>query len=165
MNNLSLYELAADYRSEIERLADEPDAQKAADILDCIKGSLQDKAQNVALFIRSLAVSEAAIQLEIDRLNDLKVSVEKRHSALLKYLEANLLAAGVTEVKSPIISIAFQKNPPSVDVLCESEIPDEYWVTPPQPEKRVDKRKLLSDLKIKEIPGACLKKSQRMVIK
>jgi hypothetical protein len=161
---ITLYELTEDYRRALDQLADEPDAEKAADILGSIAEPLQDKAVKVALYVRSQDVTEKAIEDEITRLSHHLESVRAKRERLQSSIERAMRVAGVTSIEHPLLTIKFKKNPPSVDVLCEADIPATYWKQPPTPPKAIDKRALLAALKDGDVPGACLKQTERLTI-
>lgn len=165
MSNFSLYELTADYVRAIEQLATEEDQSKAADLLECIGDAFEQKAINVGLYIRGIEAKHNAIDAELERLNQLQKDAEKERERLLEYLERSMLAVGKDKIESPILKIGFRKNPPSVNVLDESKIPPRFFVQPPTPEPRLDKRALLAELKDGAVDGAELQQTTRMVIK
>lgn len=164
MQNFSLYELTSDYARAIHQLADEPDKDKAWQILDSIAEPLRDKAVRVGLFVRGLEVTEQALVAEIDRLQNHLKTVTAKRDRLYSSVEAAMRVAGIDSIEHPLLTIKFKKNPPSVDVLCEAEVPAEYWKQPPPPPKSIDKRALLAALKTGDVPGACLKQTDRLTI-
>jgi len=165
MSNFSLYELTADYVRAIEQLATEEDQSKAADLLECIGDAFEQKAVNVALYMRGLVGQQEAIKAELARLVDLSTAVEAKRAKLEEYLERSMVAVGKDKIESPILKIGFRKNPPSVAVLDESAIPRRFFVQPPTPEPRLDKRALLAELKDGAVDGAELQQTTRLVIK
>jgi len=165
MNNFSLYELTADYLRAIEQLADEPDHDKAASILDCIGDAFEQKAINVGLYLRGLEAEQNAVKAEIERMSHLFASVQAKMDNLEQYLERSMLTVGKEKIESPILKIGFRKNPPSVNVGDESKIPPRFFVQPPIPEPRLDKRALLAELKDGAVDGAELQQTSRLVIK
>jgi ribosomal protein S9 len=165
MSNFSLYELTADYVRAIEQLATEEDQSKAADLLECIGDAFEQKAINVGLYMRGLVGQQEAIKAELARIVDLSTSVEAKRAKLEEYLERSMLAVGKDKIESPILKIGFRKNPPSVNVLDESAIPRRFFVQPPTPEPRLDKRALLAELKDGSVDGAELQQTSRLVIK
>lgn len=165
MSNFSLYELTADYMRAIEQLATEEDQSKAADLLECIGDAFEQKAINVALYMRGLVGQQESIKAELARLVDLSTAVEAKRAKLEEYLERSMIAVGKDKIESPILKIGFRKNPPSVNVLDESAIPRRFFVQPPTPEPRLDKRALLAELKDGAVDGAELQQTTRLVIK
>ena len=165
MSNFSLYELTADYVRAIEQLATEEDQNKSADLLECIGDAFEQKAINVGLYIRGLEAEQAAINTEIARLSNLAETSCKKQQNLVEYLERSMLAVGKDKIESPILKIGFRKNPPSVNVLDESAIPRRFFVQPPTPDPRLDKRALLAELKDGAVDGAELQQTTRLVIK
>ena len=165
MSNFSLYELTADYLRAIEQLATEEDQTKAADLLDCIGDAFEQKAINVGLYLQNVGAKIDAIGNQIERLQQLKYEAEAEHDRLMQYLERSMLAVGKDKIESPILKIGFRKNPPSVNVLDESKIPPRFFVQPPTPEPRLDKRALMAELKDGAVDGAELQQTSRLVIK
>jgi hypothetical protein len=164
MQNFSLYELTSDYARAIHQLADEPDKDRAGQILDSIAEPLRDKAVRVGLFMRGLDVTEQALVAEIDRLQDHLKAITTKRERLHSSIETAMRVAGMTEIEHPLLTIKFKKNPPSVDVLCEADVPAEFWKQPPPPPRSIDKRALLAALKDGDVPGACLKQTERLTI-
>lgn len=162
---ISLYELTHDYMRAIEQLADEPDAQKAADILECIGGALQDKLGNVALYVRTLDANLYMVEQEIARLTIIKDSLSVKRATLVKRMDDAMRAAGITEVAHPLLKIKRKKNIPACDVYNESLLPAQYMVQPEPPAPKPDKRAILAALKAGEqIDGARIVQSDRLVI-
>lgn len=165
MSNFSLYELTADYVRAIEQLATEDDQSKAADLLECIGDAFEQKAINVGLYLRGLEAERRAITNELNRLEAMHSASCEKSDRLEQYLERSMLAVGKDKIESPILKIGFRKNPPSVNVLDESKIPARFFVQPPTPEPRLDKRALLAELKDGAVDGAELQQTTRIVIK
>lgn len=161
----SLYNITQDYRRAIDQLADEPDAEKAADILECIGGALQDKLGNVALYARTLNVEQTMVDNEILRLKHIRDSLIVKRATLMKRMEEAMRAAGMTEVKHPLLRIRFKKNPPACEIYNESLLPAQYMVQPEPPAPKPDKRAILEALKAGEqIEGARIVQADRLVI-
>ena len=83
------------------------------------------------------------------------------------YLKLNMEQAGIDKIECPLFQITIRKNPPSVDVFDDKQIPAEYWVTPePKPPVAAISKTLLSNA-IKagaEVPGARLVQGTKLVI-
>jgi hypothetical protein len=162
---LRLYEIADDYRRALEQLADEPDREKAGQIMESIAGALQDKGANVALFLRNEEADIAAIEHEQERLARLREWKLNRVERLRNYLAFNMKRCGMPEINHPLFRIRFKKNPPAVDVLCEAQIPPEFWTQPEPPAPRLDKQAIAKAIKAgQDVPGATLVQSERLVI-
>ena len=78
-------------------------------------------------------------------------------------MQEQLEKCGKTKIKGEIFTVAIQKNPASVDVLDETEIPKEFFV---EQAPKLDKKTLLQHLKnAEQIPGAELRQSQSLRIR
>jgi len=71
-------------------------------------------------------------------------------------------AAGIDKVKGRLFTLAFQKNPPSVEVMDESLIPSDYIKTVTS----VDKKLILEALKSgHSVSGCSLSQSESLRIR
>lgn len=158
---MNLYQLTSNYMQIIE-LSNQLDEETFLDTLESIEEPLAMKMANYVKVIRSIEGDIEMIDKEAKRLAELKVSknntIERLKQTLLDSIEivgeVNPKTGGKKLVvkDDPFLkSIYTQKNPPSVKVLDENEIPEEYKVK--QPDK-VDGKAILEAWKDeKEVPG------------
>ena len=74
--------------------------------------------------------------------------------------------AGVRKVEGLEFDIGIEKNPHAVQIIDDGLVPEVYWKIPEPEPARLDKRRLLKDLKDgKSIPGCQLEQTERVVIK
>lgn len=159
---MKLYEFTQNYLQVIER-AEELDEDVLIDTIAAIKESVEDKAENIAKLVRSFESDAKTIKAEEERLAAKRKTLENQVSYLKKYLFEQLDAMGIQKIKRPLFTIAIQANPPSVDVIDESLIPDDFWI--PLGSK-LDKTSILLLLKTGEmVPGATIKKSRGLRIR
>lgn len=165
--NLTLFEIAGEYRLMADKLADLdlPD-DVIADTLQAESGALEVKATNVAFVVRNLEATAEAIKSAEAQMAARRKAIESRGKRLREYLLAGMQYAGVRKIDSPHFSIALKKNPPSVEVLDEKQIPPDYWTDPPPPPKAIDKRLILQAMKDGfDVPGCKLNQGERVEIK
>lgn len=153
-----LYELTQNYKNLID-LLDNPDVPR--DMIDAALNEVGEdidiKAENIAKLIKSIDVDIAGYKEEEKRMADRRKTLENRVAGLKEYLDSAMKATGKERIKGKVFTIAYQKNPPSVAVIDEKAIPEEYFI--PQ-EPILDKKLLLGDLKNgKEVPGAAIKQT------
>ncbi|MBW7657724.1 siphovirus Gp157 family protein [Tepidimonas charontis] len=163
----ALYELAADYRQALEKLAelDLPD-EVVQDTLEGLKGEIEVKAANVAAFVRNLEATAAAIRQAEESMAARRKALEARAERIRSYLLANLQACGITKIECPWFVVAIRKNPPSAEIVDEALLPERFLVAPPPPPPRPDKRAILEALKAgEEVPGARLTQGVRVEIR
>jgi hypothetical protein len=111
----------------------------------------------IAEIIRSALIDESLQAGLRSRLDDMKErlwrleqrGVKKRQLALEAMSEV-----GFTKLEQADFTVSIRASPPSLIVVAESEIPNDYWV--PQP-ARLNRQALLNELKRgAEVPGAQL---------
>ncbi|MBO8164522.1 MAG: siphovirus Gp157 family protein [Brevibacillus sp.] len=150
---MHLYELAEKY-AELQRLAEEGDSEAIISTLQALEDAIEEKAENIAKWMRSLKVENEAIRAEEKRLEQRRRANEKLHDKLEKYLQEQMQKAGKQKIKLPTFTVYLQRNQPAVQVLDELEIPPVFWI---YPQPRLDKATLAERLKAGEqIPGVCL---------
>jgi len=167
MNTVSLYQLASEYRSDLERLADlDLPPETVADTLESLGGELQTKAQNVVAFLRNLETTAAAIKEAEGQMAARRKAIENRTASIKRYVLDTMQQNGIQKIDCPLFSISIAKNPPAVEVLDERQIPACYFITPPPPEPVLDKKVLAAVMKTGvDIPGARLMQGVRLSIK
>lgn len=170
MSNLTLYQIAAEYRSAADTLAElDMDEQTVADTLDSISGDLTVKAQNVAFVIRNLEASAEQITVAMEHMQARSQALAKRAERIREYLLQNMLMAGIQKVECPYFKLAVKENPPKVVVDDEKQIPMSYMTDPappPPPPVKPDKKLIAQALKEGfDVPGCRLERGKRLEIK
>ncbi|PUF85783.1 MULTISPECIES: siphovirus Gp157 family protein [unclassified Geobacillus] len=159
---MKLYELTENYAKLLE-MAEEMDTDAIVDTLEALQEAIEDKAENIAKLIRNLEADVKVIRDEEKRLAERRQVIENKVERLKTYLQEQLEIAGIDKVKRPTITVAIQKNPPSVDIIDETLIPEDFFI--PQPAK-IDKKSILERLKNgEEVPGVVLKQTKGVRIR
>ena len=94
-------------------------AQAWFDTLDGMEIAIQEKAENVALYIKNLDYEIKAIKSEKSRLDARLKSKEKSCKNMLEYLKNCLEAAKLKKIETPRAAIAIRNNPQSVEITDE----------------------------------------------
>jgi hypothetical protein len=164
--NLSLYQISAEYRESLTKLADlDLDEQTIQDTLESMGGELQAKATNVAAFCRDLEATAASIKDAEAQMKARRTAIENRATRLRKYLMDCMLMAEIQKIESPYFRLAIKQNPPSVEVFDERQVPQEYMKDSPPPPPTVDKTLVKQAIKDGyEVPGCRLVQGQRLEI-
>lgn len=161
----NLFDISQRY-SNILELAENPDipSEVFEEALREMDGELTEKLENIVAFIRSMEGDVSTIKNEVDRLNARKKATENKINSLKRYTEDCLRAVNKTKIKTSLNTISIQKNAPSVNILSEDLIPNEF-----RKEEVVvsfDKKSILSQLKAGvEIDGCELKQSESLRIR
>ena len=161
---LKLYEIADTYLAALDNLADVEDLppEAIADTLEALQGEFEDKALNVARYVRNLEAEASAIE-EAKRRMDTRAKAAARQAAGLKgYLLRELERTGL-KIKAPDLALRLQANPPSVVVDDEASIPEAFKQT--ETVTKILKAELGNALKAGEaVAGAHLERTKRLVI-
>lgn len=156
----SLYALTNEYRELALRLHDmDIDADAVADTIEStgLPEEIAAKAQGCEMVARTFEADIPAIEAEIKRLQELKKSRQSKADALREYVKRNMIACDIQRIDCPLFSISLAKNPPSVDIFDERQLPADYLNSPPPPEPRPDKKLIAQALKDGvDVPGARL---------
>lgn len=165
----ALYALTDQYRALMESLDRmDMDAQTIADTIEAsgIVDDIQTKAQGIEMVARESTKYVTLIDMEIDRLKELKATRERVGQALRDYLKRNMEAAQIEKIECPLFKFSIQKNPHAVEIFDPLSIPADYMTTPKPPAPAPDKAAIKEAIKAgKEIPGARLTQSTRLAIK
>lgn len=168
MTSVALYNLVGQYHQLAEKLsAMDLDPATIADTIEStgITDEIAVKAQGYEMVARTLEMHAPAIDAEIERLTALKKQRQNAAKGLRDYLKAQMQAAGITKLESPLFKIALQNNPPAVDVYEPGLIPAEFMKQKPPPPPEVDKTAIKDAIKAgREVPGAKLSQGQRLAI-
>lgn len=165
----ALYNLTDQYLALENKLAQDGfDPQTIADTIESseIFDAIQNKAQAIEQIARNAEMHTSAIDAEIERLQDLKEHRIKIATGLRNYLLTNMQRLNISKIESPLVSFSIKDNPPSVEIEDQLQIPAEYMKQPEPPTPKPNKQKIAADIKAgKQIPGARLVQTQRLVIK
>ena len=158
-----LYELTQNYNNLLE-LADNPDVptEMLKESLNSIDDEIDTKAENIAKVIKSIESDVAGLKGEEKRLADRRKGLENRIDNLKKYIESSMRAVGKEKIRGKVFTLGIQRNAPSVDVIDEDVIPEQYFKT----KKELSKKDVLVALKKgEEVPGAAIKQTESLRIR
>lgn len=114
------------------------------------------------MIIKNLEAQAEICEKEERRLANKKVVLRNKAKKLKDNLQECMLDMDKPKIKGKLFSFIIQKNAPSVSILDENLIPEEFIKT----ERIVVKQDILNALKKgKEIKGAALKQSKSLRIR
>ena len=128
---MKLYDIAEIY----ENLENIDDEVAVAAAMDSVDAALEEKLESTAKVIRNLEAEADGLEAEEKRLKARKTAVKNRIADIKGYVQQNLEAMGKEKVTSGIFKWSIQANAPSVNILDESLIPDDYWKIERKPMK------------------------------
>lgn len=117
-----------DIKSRIVELANRDDLteEEIKELGTILAQELTTKSKNIIGFIRTVETGLEAIDSEIKRLLDIKTSSKNKLDRFKEYVKNNMTDLNLEKIDTPIGSIRIQKNPKSVEIVDENQIPVEY---------------------------------------
>lgn len=127
-------------------------------LLNEAEGSLKEKVERVALKVKSLEAEGKAIKEEADRLVARAKARANGAASLKRYLEQNMIAAGMPKVVGLLATVTLQLNPPAVQVASDIDLRELYeggapFVTVVPESFTLDKKEVLAAVKRAEAEG------------
>ena len=164
---ITLYNLASEYRAQLETLADlDLPEEVVQDTLESLGGELEIKTQSVIGFTRHLEKLAESIKSAEAEMAQRRKIIEARVERMKHYVLDAMLNNNIQKIECPYFVVGVAKNPPSVDVFDEATIPQDYFVEQPAPPPRLDKKLVMKAMKDGfEVPGCRLNQSVRLSIK
>ena len=136
----TLYELTGEYLTLLEMMEDpEEDPQAVADTMEMIQGELADRADGYGKVMMQLKADSMSLQNEIERLTARKKALDANLDKVKAAMQKAMTATGQKKLKTKLFTFSIQKNPASVVIDDEKEIPVDFLV---MQAPKVDKAKL-----------------------
>ena len=112
---MTLYEIAQDFLALMQDIENGNIPEEAIkDTLECVELAFEEKADNIACYIKNLNAEAAAIKVEEERLAERRKAKEKEAERLQSYLADMLQQTGIEKVETARNKMTFRKNPPKV---------------------------------------------------
>lgn len=137
---MQLYELTEMYLNLKDMDIEEGDLNSA---LENIDDEIETKADNIAKVLRDFDGDIEALKSEEERLAKKRKAIENRQKQLKEYLQNAMLVLDKRKFKTDLFSFNIQKNAPSLRILDESKIPEDYYKI----EKKLNKNDLKEAVK------------------
>ena len=125
--SFKLYELTEMYKNIWDLVEDdEIDLETLETALSQVEDNLETKAESMAKLVKGIDGDVTALKEEENRLAKRRKALENKQTNIKLYLENQLNVMGIDKVKTPLFTVALQNNPPSVNILDENLIPEQY---------------------------------------
>lgn len=147
----------------LESNQDDTDKENYNDIMEYLKEELQNKSSTIIRYIRNLELENMVAKTEIDRLEEIKKTREKKITSLKKYIKGILLELDKKKIETDLGNLSLRKTT-SVEIIDLSKIPKEYLTIK---EEITPSKKLIGDCLKKKIAvsGAILKEDYSLLLK
>lgn len=127
MNDLTLYQLADEYRQLLELAAsEEADEESFAAALADLQGEITTRAVALAQVALNLEAFESQIEAAIEAMSKRANRAKKRAESIRAYLKERMEIASINKVDSPFFALVIRKNPPRLIVAEDALIPRDY---------------------------------------
>lgn len=160
----SLYQLATDFRDQLDELFDENG--EATPAFEEFRVQLGNKINQVAAYVLNVESDADQCKEVIDRIQARRKAYERKAQRLRDYLAENMKVAGITEIKADDRSFVIKLYPErdeSVQIDDGIAFPIELCnIKPPEPSKLKIKAAILAG---EPIIGARIITKDRLVIK
>ncbi len=162
-----LYKISADYLAaydDLNALEGMP-PEVIRDTLEGLLGGVEDKAVNVAAYIKNLEADAISIKLAEQSMSERREKIELKINNLRNYLLFYLQQCNIIKISSSaMFEIKVKSNPPSVVIENENEIPQEFKNI--EVVEKVDKMAIKTAIKNGVIvPGAHIEQNKTLIIK
>ena len=166
MNPNALYTIADQYLLDLNKLMDiDTTDESFNDTLEGLSGDFDEKAINVAYFIKNAEATAKSIKEAMELMDVRRKRFEKQAEGAKQYLMMNMQRTNILKVASSSFNISLKENPESVIIASDAKIPPEYLVIIPA-STQVDKALLKADLKVGVVVEGCsLERKMRLDIK
>ena len=163
---LSLYKLT-DAQNQFMELGVSFD-EETGELLFEDKGELElsiaEKAEAVACYRKNLAAKAAAIKAEIDTLSERMKRSQRAVESFDRYIANCVANTPDKAIETARVALRIKQCPPSVQVLDEASVPQEYLKE--KVTVSVDKTKVKNAIKDGiEVPGCSLVRNTRLEVK
>lgn len=151
---MNLYEITGQFK-ELLDMAETENIDQAIinDTLEGVEFEFKEKADAYAKVMKALEGNVNALDVEIDRLEQKKKTIKNNISSMKYSLERAMVETGKTKFKTTLFSFNIQKNPASVIIDDEQNIPENFLITQAP---KVDKTSIKNYLKeLKEVNETC----------
>lgn len=160
---MKLYEITGEILELLTMAEDlELDQKMIRDTMEGLDFEFEEKAEAYAKIIKTLEMDIAGLDEEIRRMTKRKATIKNNIDRLKRSLEGAMIATGKRKFKTPLFGFGIQKNPPSLNVLDESKIPDEFWI---EQQPKLDKKAALAYVKENKVDWAELSQTESLRIR
>ena len=162
----SLYQLAKDFRDQIDDLFD-PETGEALPAFDEFRVMLGNKANAVAAYVLNCESDAEQAKNAIKRIKALQMAYERKAEKLREYLAENMKTAGIHEIKASdgsfVVKLYVDRDE-SIVIEDGAKFPIELCnePKPPEPSKTKIKAAILGG---EPISGAYIVRKDRLTIK
>lgn len=127
MSNLSLYNITNKFAELMDKAQEGELTQEEYDkIGEELAIQLQQKGSNIIGYTKNIELTINAMKEEEKRISDNRKSLESKLDKFKQYVKENMEKLGITKIDTGLGTLSITKNPMSVEIENEDEIPSEF---------------------------------------
>ena len=127
MQNLSLYNITNQFIELMDKAESGELTEEEYNTLgEQIATELQNKSTNIIGYIRNSELLIEAMKAEEKRISDMRKSGENKLERIKQYVKENMERLGIDKIPTEIGSLSIAKNPMSVEIENEEEVPERF---------------------------------------
>lgn len=124
MNNLSLYNITSAFPIIMEQEEMSPSLKE--ELEKELTALLHEKSQNIIGYMRNIELTIDAMKTEEKRISEQRKALENRIENFKSYVKECMESNGFQKIDTGLGSLTIAKNPMSVEIENEDEIPSEF---------------------------------------
>lgn len=124
MNSLSLYNITSAFPMIMEQEEMTPGLKE--ELERELTVLLQEKSQNIIGYVRNMELTVDAMKTEEKRISEQRKGLENKIEKFKNYVKECMERNGFSKIDTGLGSLAIAKNPMSVEIENEDEIPGEF---------------------------------------
>lgn len=125
MSNLTLYNITNKFVELMDK-AEELTAEEVQALSVELENELVNKSSNIIGYIKNAESLINAIKDEEARLEEMRKTGEKKLEKFKTYVLDNMNRLGIIEIPTELGSLKVAKNPISIEIENENEVPNEF---------------------------------------
>ena len=143
MNSLSLYQITGmiPVIMEQEEITPELKDQLEKELTEL----LQQKSQNIIGYTQNIELTIEAMKTEEKRISEQRKVLENKLDNFKQYVKECMEQNGIEKIETGLGTISIAKNPISIEIENEEEVPDEFKTTITT--TKIDKTKIKDNFK------------------
>ena len=127
MSNISLYNITNKFVEIMDKAQEgELTEEEYNELGNELALELQNKSSNIIGYIKNSESLLEAMKTEEKRLADIRKLGEKKLDKFYKYVKENMERLGLEEIPTELGKLKITKNPMSIEIENEDEIPSEF---------------------------------------
>lgn len=126
MNNFSLYNITSAFPMIMEQ--EEIALELKEELERELTVLLHEKSQNIIGYTRNIELTIEAMKTEEKRISEQRKALENKLDKFKEYVKGCMEQGGFTKVDTELGTLTIARNPMSVEIENEDEVPDEFKI-------------------------------------